>query len=144
MYFNESSFQQVDYQGVVSGAYGNPLNYVSIDACKDYVASVTRTNHILMGLLILFGVAMLVWLNRDKIPFFKRMKETKEAMGGLEAIGKQFMEQLNQGDENRRRHNEQTNTSRDDIAVSAEFSDVQPTEDGDEQAERGDAVQRGN
>lgn len=143
MEFNASAFNQVDYQGVVSGAYGNPLNYVSIDACKDYVASVTRTNHILMGLLILFGVAMLVWLNRDKIPFFKRMKETKDAMGGLEAIGKQFMKTLEEND-NGRRHDEQDNISRDDSVVSAEFSDVQPTEDGDEQAERGDAVQRGN
>jgi len=59
MYFNESSFN------IVEG--GNDLlytgRYVTVDACKDYVADVTRTNHILMVLIVLLGVSILVYIN---------------------------------------------------------------------------------
>jgi len=77
----------------------NPMmlqNYVTVDQCKDFVASTTRNNYLLMGLLLLFGVAMLVWINRDKIGFFKSLKQKKEMMSmmsdpeSLEMLGSQF------------------------------------------------------
>ena len=56
----------------------NPMmmqNYVTVDACKDYVASTTRTNYILMGCILVLGIAILLWINKDKI--FKKVVEKK-------------------------------------------------------------------
>lgn len=85
----------------------NPMmlqDYVTVDQCKNYVASTTRANYILMSLLILLGIAILLWINKEKIKryFIKKgaskigeqLKMFSDAEA-LEKLGADFMNKPN-------------------------------------------------
>ena len=103
----------------------NPMmlqDYVTVDACKDYVAGTVRSNYILMGCIIVLGLGILLWINRYKIPFFRRMKETKDTFGSLENIGKQFMQSMNEVKDDGRGDVSQSSNSRNDTNSDNDFS----------------------
>ena len=66
---------------------------VSRQQCLDYVSSTTTTNYILMGLLLLIGVAMIIWVNREKFTWYRNMQTVKSLYSSdeMEKVGKEFL-----------------------------------------------------
>jgi len=69
-----------------------PMEVVTKQDCINYVADTTRTNYLLMGLIALLGIAMLLWINREKFEWYRKIQMAKQMYNKdtMEELGKQF------------------------------------------------------
>ena len=91
MEFIQNNITQFTNEQVLSS--GSPISFVTITDCKSYVADVTRSNHVLMGLIVLLGIAILLYLNRNWIIQKIIKSQTKKV---IKDEGSGFMSQVMQ------------------------------------------------